>query len=902
MYYHDSYKGLHCLLSEVPSGNANLITSLNKKLLRSVEDELEEPNPSVYLGLRLSSTHSLSLELEYLAKLQTTLEPSLKSSLSEHKPQPITGLLALHALALRAACADPITATLNDKTVLQHLKQQLHHEKEHIATLRAACADPITATLNDKTVLQHLKQQLHHEKEHIANSNRPLTNYYQYSLGVLSLCVNGVRLNPHVIHKLTEAQKHSAFLHKDSASVDTEAMAGLAFQCLTDSAELYDARLNEHVQHALGAVKAELVKAQDEKGLIGNVFSTPLAVQALLAMNSAAAQCSTAVETLVTEMSLGTFHNPMAISQLLPVLHQKTYLDISKMDCTGEDDSLMLEPRPPAGDLPPEKVMVRVVVESSEAGPAIYTGRVRVPKGSSLHDALKEMQRQKPQEFTLVLEPRPPAGDLPPEKVMVRVVVESSEGGPAIYTGRVRVPKGSSLHDALKEMHRQKPQEFSFETVDSLWGPYLTTVLGMMTQQANQTYWQLIKSPDTPLIEAVIIDYGLIKLRFVKQRGSDCDLSANAKFKIFMLSLTFCASIAFGNIGLNYVQLSFAQMIYTTTPLFTLAISTLVLGKQHHILKYTAMMPICLGASFSIMGEVQFHPKGCFFVCAATMLRGVKSIQQTIIIDYGLIKLRFMKQRGSDCDLSANAKFKIFMLSLTFCASIAFGNIGLNYVQLSFAQMIYTTTPLFTLAISTLVLGKQHHILKYTAMMPICLGASFSIMGEEQFHPKGCFFVCAATMLRGVKSIQQSILLQEEKINSVFLLYLMAIPSFCILFIATLALENWAVLEAPIKYDNRLWVFILLSCLGSVLYNLASFCVLTLTSAVTLHILGNLNVVGNLLLSQFLFGSELSALSCAGVVLTLSGIVLYQNTDYIAEYLDSRKTPSERCHLPVHEK
>ncbi|KAK6476583.1 solute carrier family 35 member E4-like isoform X1 [Huso huso] len=264
-----------------------------------------------------------------------------------------------------------------------------------------------------------------------------------------------------------------------------------------------------------------------------------------------------------------------------------------------------------------------------------------------------------------------------------------------------------------------------------------------------------------------------------------------------------------------------------------------------------------------------------------------------IIIDYGLIKLRFVKQRGSDCDLSANAKFKIFMLSLTFCASIAFGNIGLNYVQLSFAQMIYTTTPLFTLAISTLVLGKQHHILKYTAMMPICLGASFSIMGEVQFHPKGCFFVCAATMLRGVKSIQQSILLQEEKINSVFLLYLMAIPSFCILFIAALALENWAVLEAPIKYDSRLWVFILLSCLGSVLYNLASFCVLTLTSAVTLHILGNLNVVGNLLLSQFLFGSELSALSCAGVVLTLSGIVLYQNTDYIAEYLDSRKTPSE---------
>lgn len=260
-----------------------------------------------------------------------------------------------------------------------------------------------------------------------------------------------------------------------------------------------------------------------------------------------------------------------------------------------------------------------------------------------------------------------------------------------------------------------------------------------------------------------------------------------------------------------------------------------------------------------------------------------------IVVDYVLIKLRVIHhRRAGEQDLTPNAKCKVFLLSLTFCASIAFGNMGLTYVQLSFAQMIYTTTPLFTLAISTLILGKQHHMIKYTAMMPICLGASFSIMGEVQFDQTGCIFVFAATMLRGVKSIQQSILLQEEKINSMFLLYLMAIPSFCILAVAALALENWALLESPLHYDKHLWMFIFLSCMGSVLYNLASNCVITLTSAVTLHILGNLNVVGNLLLSQLLFGSELSALSCVGAVLTLSGMLIYQNSEFIVRYLDAR--------------
>ncbi|XP_055730579.1 solute carrier family 35 member E4-like isoform X1 [Salvelinus fontinalis] len=263
-----------------------------------------------------------------------------------------------------------------------------------------------------------------------------------------------------------------------------------------------------------------------------------------------------------------------------------------------------------------------------------------------------------------------------------------------------------------------------------------------------------------------------------------------------------------------------------------------------------------------------------------------------IVVDYGLIKLRILQQNGgvdNQKDLTTSAKCKVFLLSLTFCASIAFGNMGLNYVQLSFAQMIYTTTPIFTLAISTLILGKQHHILKYTAMMPICLGASFSIMGEVQYDQTGCFFVFAATMLRGVKTIQQGILLQEEKINSVFLLYLMSIPSFCILAVAALALENWAVLESPMHYDHNLWLFILLSCLGSVMYNLASCCIITLTSAVTLHILGNLSVVGNLLLSQLLFGNEMSALSCAGVALTLSGMLIYQNSEFISNYLDARR-------------
>ncbi|MEE6514427.1 hypothetical protein FKM82_022532 [Ascaphus truei] len=132
------------------------------------------------------------------------------------------------------------------------------------------------------------------------------------------------------------------------------------------------------------------------------------------------------------------------------------------------------------------------------------------------------------------------------------------------------------------------------------------------------------------MLTAILVNYPLLRFGLVKLKAEEeVALNANARFKVFLLSLTFCSSIAFGNLGLNCVQLSFAQMIYTTTPIFTLALSKVFLGTRHHVLKYTAMVPICLGACFSIIGEVQFDQTGCFYLFASTFLRGLKSIQQS---------------------------------------------------------------------------------------------------------------------------------------------------------------------------------------------------------------------------------------------------------------------------------
>ncbi|XP_062940723.1 solute carrier family 35 member E4 isoform X1 [Cynocephalus volans] len=239
--------------------------------------------------------------------------------------------------------------------------------------------------------------------------------------------------------------------------------------------------------------------------------------------------------------------------------------------------------------------------------------------------------------------------------------------------------------------------------------------------------------------------------------------------------------------------------------------------------------------------------------------------------------------RGARRPMPGSTRCQILLLSLTFGTSMACGNVGLSTVPLDLAQLATTTTPLFTLALSVLLLGRRHHPLQFAAMGPLCLGAACSLAGELRTPPAGCGFLLVATCLRGLKSVQQSALLQEEQLDAVTLLYATSLPSFCLLAGAALVLEA-GVAPLPTLADSHLWACVLLSCLLSVLYNLASFSLLALTSALTVHVLGNLTVVGNLILSWLLFGSRLSTLSYVGIALTLSGMFLYHNCEFVASW------------------
>ncbi|XP_063000345.1 transcobalamin-2 isoform X2 [Elgaria multicarinata webbii] len=396
---------------EIPRGNSQAIRSLNAELLKlTVAETSEELNPSIYLGLRLSDDHSLARESQYLQRLHAAFQSNASRPPSEvhYQEHPGTGRLALNLLALRAACQNMNTIT--GKQLVTQLKLHLEEEMKQI----------------DNKSIAH-----------------PVTNYYQYSLGVLALCVHSKKINERVIDKLLHAEAQSKFRHIRGLSVDTEAMAGLAFACLK-RATGYTPELAPKLDHVVNRLKKKILRAQTSEGAFGNIYSSPLAVQFLIATRSSREpKCANGVAALLRSLEQGGFKNSLIMSQLLPVLHGKSYLDLAGLQCNAGRDSLEVGTPSPK------------------------------PRG-------------------------------PSQPISVRLIVENSTSH--LYKQLLQVPLGASLLDILTAARKLGHKPLSFETEETLSGPLLTSMMGLKAQKGERKYWKILRAPNTSLREG-IADY-----------------------------------------------------------------------------------------------------------------------------------------------------------------------------------------------------------------------------------------------------------------------------------------------------------------------------------------------------------------------------------------------------------
>ncbi|KAM6051938.1 transcobalamin-2 [Chlamydotis macqueenii] len=375
-------------LCEAP-GEAAAVRALSARLLGLAAEPARDPDPSVYLALRLAGDHDLREERRYLARLQDAFQhrygrsvqaavqhgaaphghPQPDAAAAERSPSveakwPETGRLALYLLGLRATCPPP---------------------------------DPGP----QRSLVTWLK---YHLEEDWAGSRRhghPLTSYYQYSLGVLALCAHRKRVREEVIRRLLAAEQHGRLGHAGGSATDTEAVAALAFACLARE-QLVGSRLAAELRAAARGARRRMVEAQSPDGFFGNVYSTPWAMQLFIATNACQTQPAYGRAMAALLENLDAFSTAATMAQALPVLHGRSYLDVASVRCQEELDTLTpLGPEPLAAM--PGNVTVRLVVECPEPRcpqRRLYDQPVSAPAGASLLDVLSVAAARGPHNFT----------------------------------------------------------------------------------------------------------------------------------------------------------------------------------------------------------------------------------------------------------------------------------------------------------------------------------------------------------------------------------------------------------------------------------------------------------------------------------------------------------------------
>eukprot|EP00061_Rhincodon_typus_P015165 g42690.t1 len=164
--------------------------------------------------------------------------------------------------------------------------------------------------------------------------NHPVTTYYQVALAVLALCKQGYYIKKGDIKIFAQAAMNNTFSYGGHFSVDTAAMAAMAFSCLQDSYQPADS-----IKMALTKLIMQIFCAKTAQGTIGNIYSTGLAMQALIANSQFIPfpvwNCSNTQEKVEEEIRQGAFLNSEMASQILPPLLGKTYLQAGQEGCAG---------------------------------------------------------------------------------------------------------------------------------------------------------------------------------------------------------------------------------------------------------------------------------------------------------------------------------------------------------------------------------------------------------------------------------------------------------------------------------------------------------------------------------------------------------------------------------------
>ncbi|KAF8153037.1 triose-phosphate transporter family-domain-containing protein [Crassisporium funariophilum] len=101
---------------------------------------------------------------------------------------------------------------------------------------------------------------------------------------------------------------------------------------------------------------------------------------------------------------------------------------------------------------------------------------------------------------------------------------------------------------------------------------------------------------------------------------------------LFLFSILYTVNIVVSNASLRLVTVPFHQVVRSSTPLFTILFSVILLRKRCSKEKLLSLIPVVAGVGFATYGDYYFTPFGFFLTLLGTLLAALKTILTNIIL------------------------------------------------------------------------------------------------------------------------------------------------------------------------------------------------------------------------------------------------------------------------------
>ena len=208
-------------------------------------------------------------------------------------------------------------------------------------------------------------------------------------------------------------------------------------------------------------------------------------------------------------------------------------------------------------------------------------------------------------------------------------------------------------------------------------------------------------------------------------------------------------------------------------------------------------------------------------------------------------------------------------------STILLGLIALWFVEVSFAETVKSSAPVFTVIITRFVLGERTTLLVNLSLIPVMVGLALCSAFEMSFTLIGFMSTLATNLSECLQNVFSKKLLTVEHYSAAELQFYTSVSSFMVQIPCLLILVNFRQFWHSIQTEDNLLLTYVLCGISFHCQSYTEYILLSLISPVTHSVANTAKRAFLIWLSVIIFGNPVTTLSWIGTAFVISGVLLY---------------------------